>query len=113
MRDSTFEATVAVYEQDPSDFLRYLSAYRSNEWLPEKELWLAVLEDACNCVHPRRVLGREPKRGSRRAREGANERTEAQAWILSDADYVGSFRYVCDVLGLETDWTRRLLLSTR
>lgn len=113
MRDSMFEATVAVYEQDPGDFFRYLSAYRSSEWRPENELWLAVLEDAYHCVRPRRILGREPKQGSRRAREGANERNEAEAWILSDAIHVGSFRFVCDVLGLEFDWTRRLILSPR
>jgi len=111
MRDSTFESTIALYEQDPGDFFRYLSAHRSHQWLPENALWLAVLEDAYHCVRPRRILGREPKSGSRRAREGASEREEAAAWILSNADHVGSFSFVCDVLGLDPDWTRRLMMG--
>jgi hypothetical protein len=113
MRDSTFEASVAAYEQDPGDFFRYIAAYRSSEWLAENALWLAVLEDAYHCLRPRRILGRAPRRGSRRAREGANERYEAEAWIRSDADHVGSFCFVCDVLGLESEWIRQLMIGPR
>jgi len=113
MRDSTFEASVLLYAQDPADFFRYLSAYGSDEWMPEKALWLAVLEDAYQAVRRRtRVIGREPQPGSRRAREAANDREEAEAWILGEAEYVGSFRFVCEVLALEPEWTRRLILSS-
>jgi len=112
MRDSTFEASVLLYAQDPTDFSRYLGAYGSNEWMPEKSLWLAVLEDAYQCVQPRRrMIGRNLTQGSRRAREAASERDEAEAWIVSEADYIGSFRFVCDVLQLDADWTRHLIIA--
>lgn len=114
MRDSTFEATVVPYAQDPADFSRYLGAYGSDRWVPEKSLWLAVLEDAYHCVQPRRgMMGRELRQGSRRARESVDERAEAEAWIVSDAEYLGSFRFVCDVLELDVGWTRHLIISPR
>lgn len=114
MRDSTFDATVLLYAQDPADFFRYLGAYQSSDWMPEKALWLAVLEDAHQCVRPRtRRMGVDPKQGSRRAREVVNERAEAEAWIVSEADYVGSFRFVCDVLGLDVEWTRHLIIPIK
>jgi len=114
MRDSTFEATALLYAQDPGDFFRYLGAYESSDWMPEKALWLAVLEDAYQCVRPRtRTMGHAPVPGSRRAREATNERADAAAWIQSEAEYVGSFCFVCDVLELDTGWTRQLIMSSR
>ena len=114
MRDSTFEAAIIPYAQDPADFFRYLGAYGSEQWMSEKSLWLAVLEDAYHCVQPRRrVMGRGLKHGSRRAREAVDERADAEAWVVSEADYVGSFHFVCDVLDLDVDWTRHLMISPR
>ncbi len=112
MRDSTFEASVLLYAQDPGDFFRYLGAYQSSDWMPEKALWLAVLEQAYQCVRPRtRMVGFLPQ--SRRAREAVNERADAEAWIQSEADYMGSFCFVCDVLELDAGWTRQLIMSSR
>ena len=114
MRDSIFEATIGPYAQDPADFFRYHGAYGSAQRMPEKSLWLAVLEDAYHCVQPRRrVIGRGLRQGSRRAREAVDERDEAEAWIVSEAEYIGSFRFVCDVLELDVDWTRHLIISPR
>jgi len=41
----------------------------------------------------------------------ASIRHSAEAWFLSDRHTLGSFRWVCDELELDTSWLRRRLLE--
>ena len=72
----------------------------------ERLLWLNVLEDAIRCVQkcPNEFISGEGNGGilNRRRRQGLEDRT----WFESDEMYYGSFRWLCDALGLEPDYLR-------
>ena len=41
--------------------------------------------------------------------DDANERPYALAWLRSERDAIGSFRFCCDLLGLDHEWVRRMI----
>lgn len=74
---------------------------------PEQQLWMAVLTEAVD------DLGAGPNLDSSNdiARRRAQINQEARSWFLSDRSDVGSFRFVCDVLGLDAVYFRKKALS--
>jgi hypothetical protein len=71
----------------------------------EVRLIIAVLEEAVGCYR-KHFLARDPKR--RRLFQ------DAQAWLMSeDGDQPFSFEHVCDVVGLNPAYVRRLLCEWR
>jgi hypothetical protein len=70
---------------------------------PEKNLMLAVLEDAISCFQ-NNVLARSGK--SKKLFE------ESEAWIVAgDRDWFFSFENICDVLKINPAYVRQGLLS--
>ena len=73
----------------------------------ERLLWLNVLEDAIRCAQncPAEFVSGQGDQGgtlNRRRRQGLEDRT----WFASDEMYYGSFRWLCDALGIEPDYLR-------
>jgi hypothetical protein len=87
----------------PVQFVEFLQ--RPSERTPELRLMAAVLEDAirtfCRCAASQTVR-------SRRLFEDTAE------WFdTSDVSWPFSFENICDALGLEAEWIRRLLRRYR
>jgi hypothetical protein len=85
---------------------QYLSTFRRGEFLePEKALLAALLQDAIDCFH---------KHASAQDREGRELLREAEQWIMTDDDnWVFSFRNVCAVLGVDSEYIRRRVLDEK
>jgi hypothetical protein len=81
----------------------YLQVYQSNTThTPETRLIAAVLEDAIDCYM--KYLFAKTRRGKRL-------RNEAEEWIFSPSeDWIFSFENICEMLKLEPDYIRRVLL---
>jgi hypothetical protein len=90
-----FEVDILAAE----DFARI---YRSRPLSPERELMVAVLEEAL--VDYQRCC-------SARDRKGMERFADAKAWILeSGSEWIFSFINCCEVLGIEPDYLRRGLV---
>ena len=78
----------------------FFAAYRRSEHLePEKNLLIAILQDA---IHDYRKYCRA------RDPEGKGHFREAQKWIMAgDNNWIFSFNYICELLGLDPDYIRR------
>ena len=86
----------------PEDFAR---VYRTHLDSPERELMVAVLEQAL-ADYQRYLSAREEK--------GMKRFGEAEAWILqTDAEWIFPFINCCEVLGIEPDYLRQGLLLWR
>lgn len=69
---------------------------------PEKELMLAVLQDAVECFQ--KYVRAQDRKGKTRFRE-------VEDWIMEeDSDEVFSFEYICEILGIDPRYLRRGLL---
>jgi hypothetical protein len=91
----SFEADILAAE----DFARI---YRSRPLSPERELMVAVLEEAL-ADYQRCRKARDKKARKRFA--------DAQSWILNtDSEWIFSFINCCEVLGIEPDYLRQGLL---
>lgn len=74
------------------------------DWeLPEKGILAATLESRVKGAlgHGNYLRGGSP--GARRKGQIADRN-----WLFSDEDYEGSATYICDVLGINIDYVRRL-----
>jgi len=81
---------------------QYFATFRRKELEPEKQLMLAVLEDAVTCFQ-RYIFGR-----NRWARTLYNE---TEDWICDEnTDYAFSFDNICAVFGLDPKYVRDGLL---
>ena len=82
---------------------QWADALRSEAYAPERMLWLCVLEETIRCLQgaPTAKGGYVPT--SRRARL----RAEAQAWLDSEEVYLGSFRWICEMLDIAPDYLRQ------
>ena len=90
-----FEVDILAAE----DFAR---VYRSRPLSPERELMVAVLEEAL-ADYQRCWKARDKKAMERFA--------DAQAWVLeSDSEWIFSFINCCEALGIEPDYLRQGLL---
>ena len=74
---------------------------------PEHALWQAVLAQAVEDLHGGPLLNRK------KARQRAQTMAEARTWI-ADRSWtgVGSFRWVCEVLGLDAVAVRAALVES-
>lgn len=93
-----FEADILV----PHDFDRI---YRSPPRSPERDLMLAILEEALN-DYQQCWKARDNKARKRFA--------DARAWIMNaDSEWIFSFTNCCEVLGVKPDYLRQGLLLWR
>jgi hypothetical protein len=91
----SFEADILATE----DFMRF---YRTCPLSPERELMVAVLEEAL--IDYQRCASARDEKGMKRF-------AEAEAWILeTDSEWIFSFINCCEVLGIDPDYLRRGLL---
>ena len=79
---------------------KYLDTFRRSEHLqPEKDLLLAILQDAVDTYLKYRGAS-DP--------DGKKQFLEAEEWIMGGGDdWVFSFQHICDCLGLNPDYVRR------
>jgi hypothetical protein len=90
-----FEVDILAAE----DFARM---HRSRPLSPERELMVAVLEEAL--IDYRRYLSARDEKGMKRF-------AEAEAWILeTNSDWIFSFINCCEVLGIDPEYVRQGLL---
>ena len=91
-----FEVDILAAE----DFARI---YRSRPLSPERELMVAVLEEA---------LADYQRCCSARDKKGMKQFADAKAWILeSDSEWIFSFINCCEALGIEPGYLRRGLCA--
>ncbi len=87
---------------------QWADALRSKPCAPERFLWLSVLEDAIKCVQGAvSADGSDGWRQLNSLRHRVRRQLDAQTWFDSDDIYPGSFRWICDTLGLEPDYLRQ------
>lgn len=98
------KASFPLYEPDTLFSAQYFETYKRSAPLePERELMLAVLQDAIRCFQDY-LLARDRKR----------ERLfrEAEEWFnKQESDWLFSFETICEVLGLDSQYIRRGLIS--
>ena len=90
---------------EPTDADGFERVYKKSIREGEEKLMLAVLEEAVQCFQEY-VLSTRPR--EKRLFQ------EAEEWILDkDGDYIYSFEYICETLGLHPDHIRRGLMTWR
>ena len=96
------ETTAALFQLDTLLPVEYFETFRRTIPIePEKKLMLAVLADALTCFQ---------KYLSARKRKGKNLFRDADEWIFGDNDdHLFSFENICEVIGLDPQYVRRLL----
>ena len=96
------ETAAALFQLDTLLPVEYFDTFRRTIPIePEKKLMLAVLADALTCFQ---------KYLSARKRKGKNLFREAEEWIFGDNDdHLFSFENICEVIGLDPQYVRRLL----
>ena len=93
------DKNASLFHSDPSLYYQYLETLRSRTCLePERELMLAVLEDAIVCFQKYAF-----------ARDGKGRRLflDAQRWIVEkDCNWPFSFENICFHLGMDPSYIR-------
>jgi len=97
------EKVATLFQPDTLLPAQYLETYRRKTHLePEKQLMLAVLEDAIACFQ-KYLLARDGK--------GREMFRDAEQWILEeDSQWLFSFENVCETLGYNPAYLRAGLL---
>jgi hypothetical protein len=96
------EMPVVRFEADILAAQDFDRIYRSRPRSPERDLMLAILEEALNDYQ---------RCFSARDKKGRNRFTDARAWILNtDSEWIFSFINCCEVLGIEPDNFRQGVL---
>jgi hypothetical protein len=99
------ETPVVRFETDILAAQDFDRIYRSRPRSPERDLMLAILEEALNDYQ---------RCFSARDKKGRNRFTEARAWILNtDSEWIFSFINCCEVLRIDPDYLRQGLLLWR
>jgi hypothetical protein len=102
------EMPVVRFEADILAAQDFDRIYRSRPRSPERDLMLAILEEALN-DYQRCFRARDHK--------GRKRFADARAWIMNtDSEWIFSFINCCEVLGIEPDYLRqglRLWRQTR
>lgn len=92
----------SLFQPDTIASAEYFDGRRKSALEPEKELVLALIEDAVFCF--KKYLGSKREKEQRLY-------SDAEEWIFSDdREWPLSFLNVCDLLGLEPDYMRGGLL---
>jgi hypothetical protein len=96
----------SLFQPDILLSAQYFDNFRRQRVLePEKDLMLAILEDAVRCFQDN-VLAQE------RRKKALFD--EAEEWILeTDRDWIFSFESVCETLGLDPRAVRQALLRLK
>lgn len=77
---------------------RYLGVFQSRQISPEKQLMMAILDDAIQSF----LAGFRP-----RNTKALRQFEEAQMWIMeTDSHWIFSFDSICNLLGLDPDYLR-------
>jgi hypothetical protein len=84
-----------------SSFNRHIER-EAQSALPEVRLWIACLENAIHDLFGSKVW--QPRDDDRR---------EAVEWFLSESHELGSFNFVCSVLGLSPSATRKAVFERK
>jgi hypothetical protein len=96
------EKPVVPFEVDILAAEDFASIYRSRPLAPERELMVAILEEA---------LADYQRCCSARDKKGMKQFADAKAWILeSDSEWIFSFINCCEALGIEPGYLRHGLL---
>ena len=100
---AVFEETLgSLFQPDTLIPDQYFETFRRKRLEPEKQLMLAVLEDAVWCFQDN-VMARSGKR--------KKLFDEAEEWILEEnSDWLFSFESTCEVLGFNPQYVRQGLL---
>ncbi|TMA12624.1 MAG: hypothetical protein E6J89_04180 [Deltaproteobacteria bacterium] len=100
---AVFEETLgSLFQPDTLIPDQYFETFRRKRLEPEKQLMLAVLEDAVRCFQDN-VMARSGKR--------KKLFDEAEEWILEEnSDWLFSFESTCEVLGFNPQYVRQGLL---
>ena len=93
----------SLFEPDTLSSAQYFDNFqRKTPTQPENRLLLAVLEDAIHCFQDN-VLAENAKSKKLFA--------DAEQWVLKDgADWIFSFRNVCELLGIDPEYLRAGLM---
>lgn len=104
----SFEDRIAsLFQPDPLLPGQYLQTFQRGTYLqPEKDLMMAVLEDAILCFQ-KHFLARD--------RKGQALFREAEEWIFSEVehDWLFAFENVCETLGLDPGYLRGALTKMK
>jgi hypothetical protein len=94
----------SLFQVDPTVSEQYQATFRSNAHLePEKELMMAVLQDAVACFYKHRQSSDT---------KGKRLYSTTRDWILSESeDWLFSFKNVCEALGLAPRFVRRAIMQ--
>jgi hypothetical protein len=96
------EMPVVLFEADILAAQDFDRIYRSWPRSPERDLMLAILEEALN-DYQRCWKARDEK--------GRKRFADAQSWILNmDSEWIFSFINCCEVVGIEPDYLRQGVL---
>ncbi len=97
------EMVASLFQPDELLSTQYFERNKKNiEAMPEKDLMLAILEDAVCCFQKYLLV---PNRRGRRLLE------EAESWIFDDDDSgIFSYKNVCDILSIDGGYLRCGLL---
>lgn len=86
---------------------QYLATFRRKFHLvPERQLMLAILEDAVDCFQKYACVRDRKRRGLFQ---------DAEKWLFNEeaGDWIFSFENICEVLGLSPRYVRRELLRLK
>jgi hypothetical protein len=86
--------------RDTSVSEHFFDTMRGHHRTPERDLLIAILEDA--------IYNYRKYRGARDP-EGKGNFREAHEWIMEGSDWIFSFNSICELLGLAPDYIRRRL----
>lgn len=100
------EMVASLFQPDELLSAQYFERNKKKiEAMPEKDLMLAVLEDAVCCFQKYCFV---------RDKREMTLFKEAEGWIFDDDEnWIFSYRDVCDVLGIDGDYLRSGLLRWR
>ena len=90
-----------VISDDTTVTEQFFDTMRGHHLTPERDLLIAILEDA--------IYSYRKYRGARDG-EGKENFREAEEWIMkAREDWIFSFNNICELLGLDPDYIRRRL----
>jgi hypothetical protein len=98
------DGVYSLFHVDPVIAEQYRATFRPNTHLePEKELMMAVLQDAVACLHKHRQSADA---------KGKRLFSATRNWILSEnEDWLFSFNNVCETLGFAPGFVRRAIMQ--
>lgn len=88
----------------------YYDAYEHHDYVALKKLWAAklylIITDYTSCLRAERAKSQATREKEMRATGSSIEARKAKRWIYSDDEHVGSFVWICHVLGFNPDGVR-------